>query len=326
MNFTDFSELNILDLKDALFDYNKELLECIEDDTDITLLTRAFKESGVSNSEKYMYAIAYKDIIGPKVYVGSFDISNYINDVLTKSDAFNGLINPYYDKLKYCLDNLSEITKSRDDFANDVFKKYLSRLDKLYHWNGSDIKEFRAEIKNIVKFKRDCEFRLTYKISNIDIVDKINACKSSQDAFKLILETIENKSINDFDLETLKVHFEIELPKPREKLSYTKFLEYKLLFDYSSSTDYFNGKEIIPNLKQICLYLALYIEIPIFDNIERFLNVNGISLKWAATYINDYCSVSDKEIRYMLHNGFDKGNLLLYLRKWAFTKQRYIKS
>jgi hypothetical protein len=134
-----------------------------------------------------------------------------------------------------------------------------------------------------------------------------------------------DKSINDFDIKSLQEHFEIELPKPNKKLSYTKFLEEKLSFDYKSSTKYFNGEMTMPNLKQICLYLALYVEIPVFDNIERFLNVNGVSLKGIATHINDYCSVSDAEICYILNTGFDRTNILLYLSKWAFTKQRYIK-
>jgi hypothetical protein len=325
MDFINFSELSILDLKDALFDYNNKLLIKIENNEDTTLLTRAFEESGVLHSEKFTYANTLKDIIGPKVFVGDFDISNLIHDALISIKGFNELIDPYYNKLKHCLDDLSTIAKSRDDFSEDVFKKYLSRLEKLYCWNGNDLKDFRAEIKQLTGFKRDCEFRLTYKISNIDMQDKINACKSSQEAFKLILDTIEDKTINDFDLVSLKEHFKIELPGPKDKMSYTKFLEDKLNFDRTSSTDFFNGKEAIPNLKQLCLYLALYVEIPVFDNIERFLNINGVSLKGAATFINEYCSVSDNDIKLVLSSGFDKENILLFLKRFAFTRQRYIK-
>jgi hypothetical protein len=257
--------------------------------------------------------------------VGDFDISNLFNNSLIKIESFNELIKPYYDRLKHCLNDLSQISKSRDDFAEDVFKKYLSRLEKLYCWNGTNLSAFRAEIKQVAHFKKDCEFRLTYKISNIDMQDKINACKSSQEAFKLIFETIKDKSINDFDIKSLQEHFEIELPGPKDKIGYTKFLEDKLSFDYKSSTKFFNGEENIPNLKQICLYLALYVEIPVFKNIERFLNINGVSLRGTATHINDYCSVRDKEVRYMLNNGFDRENILLYLKKFAYTKQRYKK-
>jgi hypothetical protein len=325
MNFADFEDLKILDVKDALCDYNKELLEYIEEDKDIFPLIRAFEELNISEHEKFKYAFNYQDIIGPKVYVGDFDISVFMNDYLTKDDNFNVLINPFYERLGYCLDDLSEISKSRDDFAGDVFKKYLSRLNKLYNWNGKDTKAFRAEMKQVSLFKKDCEFRLTYKISSADMKDKIEACRSPQDAFKLLLNTIRDKTINDFNLKSLKEHFEIELPGPKDKISYTYFLEDKLKFDRSSSSEFFAGKENISNLKQLCLYLALYVEIPIFGNIERFLNINGVSLKSPTSFINEYSSVSDKEIKYLLSNGLNKESLLFFLKRFAYTRQAYVK-
>lgn len=327
MDFTDITDVcTIEDMRYTLIKYNLELIRLIDNNDDYRPFLNGFKESGISNYKSFLPALYSLNVIGERYYIKDIDITLLMHEYIYSRKLSNK-------SLKKCFESIDEeVMKLTDSMMyglsnnldpENVFTKYIKKLNELHTQTFNNRTDFIYCLKQVINLKRSCEFRLKFRISNLNSSEVIEILRADDKnvSFKLIDDILNNPVLNDYetvDMKHWKKYFEVYT----DNSSLSDFLTNDLEFGRTISSAFLSGKPIKTNIKQYIMNLALYIELPLFENVERFMRINGYSLNSTYETINEYSNLYDRDIKHLVESGIDRDVIFYILRKFGETRQK----
>lgn len=328
----DFSDINedtsITDFRYELLKYNYKFKELINNGQDYLPLIYNFRQSGISNYKNFTPALYSLNVIGPRYYIKNKDITLLMNEYWLNRGITDKDVLKCFESIENHVSKLTNELMYNTKFdidPNNVFRKYKDKLDRLHKTNFDNVLDFRLAVKELTEVKRDCEFRLNFKIS------KLNATQShglfdaltKEEAFKMIDKLFLSNTEFKVPEEPNMNHWEKYFTVTKDKSSLSSFLN-DLGFNRGVYNKYFKGEYFGKNIKQSILNLSLYVELPTFEYNEQFFNLHGFSLD-SYDYINEYCELTSKttfkDIKFLIQSFIDKDVISWFLKRFSPTRQ-----
>lgn len=295
-----------------------------------TELLETFTGSGITEQENFTYArAAYKFSAMPftlnHIWIGP-DSRNMLNDYifysiaegLTIKDIQERDLYPVYANMVNSLSLTDEekAEKKQEKLESKlsqkrwtVYKEFISKYNELYK-EIEDINIF-AEVPLVTDLE-------THQMTYIQRIVELAKIRSKFHlSFDFTCTSVDNTDLEGKDLPQKIEYLTKNLPDLYQKgtqkinLDIQKFLTVKEDNEHILASNYIQGKGIdrknwkkytkgkLPSIPLFYLELAFYLAIPSSDEIEKFMNLHGYSIKSPMTHFKDISC--GKKVYHILH-------------------------
>ena len=303
-----------LDLREVLIEYNIEIYEAMLNNEPINNLVSDFKQSSIKQNPNYQQALNSLNLVN--IYNEDKNITLPFLSALKRQnidleDVFKNEYNDFLKKLEYSLDK----PEAQTDFNN-----YMKKLNDMYSKDFHYEVDFKDYVKTLTRLRKKVDFQINLDISKL----KVRDLKLDRDDFLTTHDAIyeivdEAKKIESFEILQL-VNEDGETDKKNQK-SLTTFLKDILWFGVNNISNYFSNVPEKKDNKQFVLYLALYLCANEFESIERFMNLNGFSLRARYQQLHNFTHLKNAHINDCLSVGLSREVIYFYLKHFGRTRQ-----